>query len=107
MIFDFAITGISGKVGGVFCTKYQILMAEINFAVQIVIAIKPDTGIELGGGTCYQFILCRNILGEVHTLTTSIFEKNNNKKCRLELIVKYKFLCRCKSFSFVRKSILF
>ena len=85
MIFDFAITGISGKGGGVFCTKYQILMAEINFAVQIVIAIKPDTGIELGGGTCYQFILCRNILGEVEVLTTSIFEKNNNKKCRLEI----------------------
>ena len=48
LIFDF---GITGKVGGVFCTKYQILMAEINFAVQIVIAIKPDTGTEFGGGT--------------------------------------------------------
>ena len=82
LIFD---CGITGKVGGVFCTKYQILMAEINFAVQIVIAIKPDTGTEFGGGTWYQFILCRNILGEVEILTSSIFEKNNNKKCRLEI----------------------
>ena len=90
-----------------FCTKYQILEAEINFALQIVIAIKPDTGRECGGwcviNSFYAEISSeRFILSQLQYLKRIII-----KSVALKLIVKYKFLCRCKSFSFVRKSILF
>ena len=83
-----------------FCTKYQILEAEINFALQIVIAIKPDTGRECGGwcviNSFYAEISSeRFILSQLQYLKRIII-----KSVALKLIVKYKFLCRCKSLLF-------